>query len=142
MFLGMGKVDMKIEIVENSNGISYDVLLDTKVCFLYGDSGTGKTYLLSKIMAYAMRNNISYVHFNYDAINMKQTLIIDSCIDKVLLDNADLYASISLLRLIEDKCKMLVVCMHSVMTDIFFKDRATYEVVFNHASLSTKKWSF
>ena len=60
---------------------------------LFGDSGLGKTFLLTILSDYFLENDISYAHFDYNDIyfTLDEIKSIASNRDFVLMDSADLY---------------------------------------------------
>lgn len=95
------------------NGIHVIAKFNNKLNFLIYDSGTGKTLLMQAIILFCKKNKMKFKYFNYLDADIQESELINSCInsDIILLDNADLYLTDSILqKLIKDK-KYIIVSM-------------------------------
>lgn len=86
------------------NGIAVDAQLHKGITFLRGYSGTGKTLLLSALELYCRNQGISCYLCDYHSQNLSEDKIYASCSDVqvLLLDNADLYLTPTLLKRLKD----------------------------------------
>lgn len=102
-----------IEINEQYNGITINASFNSKLNILVGDSGTGKTLLLSAIDLYCLNNNISCRLCNYNDANLSPEQIKAICAgaDILLLDNADLYMNNSLLKELLTTSQLIILNM-------------------------------
>lgn len=86
-----------MRIVENINGIHVNIKFTSGInCIDLGISGSGKTFLMTLIEAYCVKNSIECRFFNYNTRGEDIKTILNNIEDRdsvVLLDNADLYMS-------------------------------------------------
>jgi chromosomal replication initiation ATPase DnaA len=108
--------------INTNNTTKVDAHFNTGINVIYGYSGIGKTYLFKILNDYYMNNdklNVAYVDFNYS--NKSEESIIEYCknADIVILDNADLYITKSLISKLRKICNCIVISMKN---NIFFDD--------------------
>lgn len=92
--------------------VTVDVEFKDHICFLNGDSGSGKTFLLRVLESYLSRKNISYCLFNYSSMAAVNGFGFDS-VDVVMLDNADLYMNRDIYMKAKKSHALVLICMHS-----------------------------
>lgn len=92
--------------------VTVDVVFKDHICFLSGDSGSGKTFLLRVLESYLSRKNISYCLFNYSSMAAVNGFDFDS-VDVVMLDNADLYMNRDIYMKAKKSHALVLICMHS-----------------------------
>lgn len=106
----MNKLDIKLFY----NSANIDVTFINRLNILSGNSGTGKTFLYRALEHFCLINNIKYKYLDFRSAEDTQEQIINICSDKdvLLLDNADLYLTESILKeLRKDSNKILIICM-------------------------------
>lgn len=130
----------KLCIDETYNGIHINVQLDYKLNFLIGDSGTGKTLLMSAVDLHCLNNNISCRLCNYNDANLTESQLLNICnnSDVVLLDNADLYLTNNLLENILQSASIVVVSMKDT-SSLDCGDSKQYFIEYEHLELSMRE---
>ena len=108
---------MKISI-NNNNPIKIDAEFSEGINVIYGYSGTGKSFMFSRINDYYANSTeykVSLIDYHY--YNKAESIIIDFCrgSDLVLLDNADLYITHSLIDMLLKECKCIVISMKNTL---------------------------
>lgn len=93
-------------------GVTIDAEFKDYICFLSGDSGSGKSFLLRVFESYLSRKNISYCLFNYSSMVAVRGFDFDS-VDVVMLDNADLYMNRDIYMKAKKSHALVLICMHS-----------------------------
>ena len=93
-------------------GVTIDAEFKDNICFLSGDSGSGKSFLLRVFESYLSRKNISYCLFNYSSMVAVRGFDFDS-VDVVMLDNADLYMNRDIYMKAKKSHALVLICMHS-----------------------------
>ena len=93
-------------------GVTIDAEFKDHICFLSGDSGSGKSFLLRVFESYLSRKNISYCLFNYSSMVAVSGFDFDS-VDVVMLDNADLYMNRDIYMKAKKSHALVLICMHS-----------------------------
>lgn len=94
------------------SGVNVDISLKDRICFIGGDSGTGKTFLFTILESYLTRKNVSYCLFNYSSMNAVKGFDFDS-VDVAILDNADLYMNKNIYMKVKKSHALVLICMHS-----------------------------
>lgn len=101
-----------LNVNENINGMHVECTFEKGInCIDLSESGSGKTFLMTLIKAYCVKNNISYRAFDYDstADSIERELrSIGSTDFVILMDNADLYFNDELRRMLDN-------CINSVI---------------------------
>lgn len=99
-----------LDIKTKYNGIDVECSFNNKLNILRGSSGSGKTLLLTVIDFYCTFNKISCRLCNYDIAELRPDTIISICknAEVVLLDNADLYLTEDILKVILKTAKFVV----------------------------------
>ena len=93
-------------------GVTIDAEFKDHICFLSGDSCSGKSFLLRVFESYLSRKNISYCLFNYSSMVAVRGFGFDS-VDVVMLDNADLYMNRDIYMKAKKSHALVLICMHS-----------------------------
>ena len=103
----------KLSVNEQYNGININVFFDSKLNILVGNSGTGKTLLMSALDLYCLNNNIKCRLCNYNDANLSKEQIMTVCkgSDVLLLDNSDLYVDDELLKKLLGTSKIIIMSM-------------------------------
>lgn len=94
-----------MHVVTTYNLITVDITLQKGVTILCGDSGTGKTLLMGAVELFCLENNIACKLLNYRQRDESEELLVQSCedVEVVLIDNADLFITQSLLDRLDGK---------------------------------------
>ena len=105
----MERLDIKIVY----SGVTVCAEFHNKLNLLSGFSGTGKTFLMQAIELYCLNEKINciYCDFRYMYFDEEQIKIMCKNAEVVLLDNADLYLTDSILSWLKEQGKMLIICM-------------------------------
>ena len=93
-------------------GVTIDAEFKDHICFLSGDSGSGKSFLLRVFESYLSGKSISYCLFNYSSMVAVRGFDFDS-VDVVMLDNADLYMNRDIYMKAKKSHALVLICMHS-----------------------------
>ncbi|MBE5869898.1 MAG: hypothetical protein E7294_01360 [Lachnospiraceae bacterium] len=108
---------MKI-VIDNNSQIKIDADFFEGVNVIFGYSGTGKTFLFDRINDYyANSKELNVTLINYQFCDKKEDLIVEFCekSDLILLDNADLYLTESLIDKLRAECKCIVISMKNTV---------------------------
>lgn len=122
------------------NTTQFDIDFTDKICVLYDNSGTGKTYLLTVLRDYAVRMKLKFCSFNYEAENISEQDIINIVKDKelVLFDNADLYLTNNILKICKDNSITTIISLKDVVS-YDLKESGYYRVIYKDGHLVTKR---
>lgn len=104
--------------INNKSPIRVDAKFNDGINVIYCYSGTGKTFLFTKLNDYYANNNMHRVSLiNYNFYNKSVDAVIDFCkgSDLILLDNADLYISHDLINRLKSICNCIVVSMKNTL---------------------------
>ena len=93
-------------------GVTIDAEFKDHICFLSGDSGSGKSFLLRVFESYLSGKSISYCLFNYSSMVAVRGFDFDS-VDVVMLDNVDLYMNRDIYMKAKKSHALVLICMHS-----------------------------
>lgn len=130
-----------LKIITNFDGIDIDVNITNKFGVLVGNSGTGKTLLMQVIILFCRKNEIKYMHCNYDTVNLTEEQIIDQCMNKeiILFDNADLYLTDNIVKTLQqDKDKFILVSLKDLsLIDIY--TAARYITEYDNKKLTVRE---
>lgn len=106
-------VMIMMKINEKINNIIVNVKLEEGInCIDFNESGTGKSYLMSIIRSFCVKNGIKYKSFNYnnDSLEVISDLKnIQSDIKVILLDNADLILTPELSALLSELQNIIII---------------------------------
>lgn len=129
-----------LSVNEQYNGIFIQVNIDSRLNILVGNSGTGKTLLLSALDLYCLNNNISCRLCNYNDASLNEDQLINICsyADVLLLDNADLYLTNDILMHLLNISKIIVISMEDI-SNIDTNEAEQYLVDYNNTKLSIRK---
>ena len=105
-------------LIDNNSQIKIHAKFDEGINVIYGYSGTGKTFMFEKINNYYANSKdfrVALVDYNYS--NKSEELIVEFCknTDLVLLDNADLYLTESLVNKLRSICRCIVISMKNTV---------------------------
>lgn len=130
----------KLSINEKYSGINMDVCFDSKLNILVGNSGTGKTLLMSALDLHCLNNNIKCRLCNYNDANLDKEQIISVCSesDVLLLDNSDLYMNSELLKMLLSMSKIIIMSMKDT-SNIDTSESEQYMVEYNDLNLTVRK---
>ncbi len=130
----------KLSVNEQYNGININVFFDSKLNILVGNSGTGKTLLMSALDLYCLNNNIKCRLCNYNDANLSKEQIMTVCkgSDVLLLDNSDLYVDDELLKKLLGTSKIIIMSMKDT-SGIDTDQSEQYLVEYNDLSLIVRK---
>lgn len=130
----------KLSINEKYNGININACFDSKLNILVGNSGTGKTLLMSALDLHCLNNNIKCRLCNYNDINLNKEQIISICSgsDILLLDNSDLYIDNELLKILLDMSKIIIMSMKDT-SSIDTGESKQYLVEYDNMCLTVRK---
>lgn len=130
-----------IHINEIIDSVSLKVDFSDKINILTGDSGSGKTYLMSLITYKYADTDLSISCFDYKLSldkNKEDIIRVASNSDIVLLDNADLYMSRELFNiLLKGKCTIIVSIKNLYHVPLKFAGR--YKVDYTGNTISVIK---
>ncbi len=121
-----------ISINTSSDGVVIASDLPEGVIILRGDSGTGKTLFMGALAAYCETNAIPYYMCNSQAGRFIDEAIIKSSegCRVLLLDNADLYLTNDLLKVLRDKAEYIIISkkqLYNIDTDNVYYALVHYE---------------
>ena len=122
----------------NYNNLPATVNLEDNICYLLGDSGTGKTFIFSIIDYYCSINQIKCVNVNYAIASAMGKDLISICNrhDIVILDDADLYITNDILKQI--KAKHILVGIKSQF-GLTKADAGLYRVKYTEDSIDLRR---
>lgn len=131
---------MMLSLKEKFGAVYIDVNFRNRVNILSGFSGTGKTFLLSFLGYYCLKNNLCCSKFNSsDLISGSGEELLKGRIgelsraDIICLDNADLYLKSDLFNELIEACdkSMIFISMHYITTlKSDYKDIGVYFLSF------------
>lgn len=110
-------------------GIDMSIKFTEKINLLAGYSGTGKTLLMKAITLYCSNNKIPYRYIDYNNKGMGKDEILAYCKSArvVMLDNADLYISDSLLSDISKNADIVILSLKQ--TQLISMDKVKQYIV-------------
>jgi hypothetical protein len=113
-----------LSVHENFASASIDLELKEQVNVFVGDSGMGKTFLFHLLSSYFVLKGLSYALINQNLADSSEGAIAACCsnVDYVLLDNADLYLTASLLGKIKETAKLVLTSIknpYGICTDAY-----------------------
>jgi hypothetical protein len=105
-----------LSINEKIGGLNINIAFENGInCIDLGKSGSGKTFLMSVIESFCVKNSIGYKHFNYSSQYEDIYWGLSNINDKtkvVLLDNADRYMNEELSEIIKGyKDIVFIICI-------------------------------
>lgn len=102
-----------LRINEEINGILVDANFSKGLnCIDLGMSGTGKSFLLSLIKAYCLKNSIYFKSFDYNSSTNDIISVLkgsEENISVIMLDNADLYMTKELVSVLRNYSNAVVI---------------------------------
>lgn len=102
-----------LRINEEINGILVDINFSKGLnCIDLGMSGTGKSFLLSLIKAYCLKNSIYFKSFDYNSSADDIIRVLngsEKTISVIMLDNADLYMNKELASVLHTYINSIVI---------------------------------
>lgn len=130
----------KLSINERYSGINIDTCFDSKLNILVGNSGTGKTLLISAIDLHCLNNNIKCRLCNYNDANLSKQQLIAVCSesDVLLLDNSDLYIDNELLEKLLSMSKIIIMSIKDT-SSISTGESEQYLVEYSNMDLTVRK---
>ena len=133
---------MSYDVEMNTDTIHVNLHFKDRVCFLHGNSGTGKTYMLSKIQAHCIANGEPFVNVGDIGVQSRDAeLILNMCRGKnvVMFDRAEHYLT---RQLLESVCalspNLVIVCTKDVVT-LSGVEHGEYVVEYTADSLGVRR---
>lgn len=125
-----------LNIKQNFNGIDVEAFLKEGINLLSGDSGSGKTLFMQAVELYCLENNISYTLLNYRQHDKstKQLEVLCGNSEIILIDNADLFVSAELIKILKKTSKYILLSLHDT-TKIDERNIAEFIVHYNNLKL-------
>ena len=122
------------------NTTQFDIDFTDKICVLYDNSGTGKSYLLKSLRTYAESNNIKYTFFDYKADGMAEKEVIERIKgnELVLFNNADLYMTNNIIKAIKQEGVLAIMELRSVV-EFDLRESGYYRVKYEVNNVITKR---
>lgn len=122
------------------NGVTFDASFSSRVNFLRGNSGTGKTFLLKALELYCNNNDISCQYLDYRARHKSLEYISTLCgdADVLLLDNADLYLTPEIFNKLRSSGKFMVISMKDI-SELDLEGVKGYVVKYSNTQLVLKR---
>lgn len=113
----------------NVGRLKVDVKFEGKFNILYGDSGTGKTYLFSLLNYYFRKDKhyVAYINYNTELNGQVENMLKDNKYGVYLIDNADIFMTCEYFDILNSKDVIAIVSLKNrlilpVDCDIKFYD--------------------
>lgn len=128
-------------INEKIGNVFVNVNFIDKICNLTSNSGDGKSYLFNLLYMFYLDTDTKVVLINYTRIRDSEESIFSSCkdADVVLLDNADLYLTDSLVDKLLELNSMILFCARTEIARRF-KGQHRYKIKFEGSKLTSRRY--
>ena len=122
------------------SGFKVSVELVSKVMILFSDSGVGKTFLFDCLRSYCITHGLKYGIMTYSLISNKgidELRVFLSNFDVIMLNEADLYMTTELYKLLKELDAISLVELHRLIL-INDSDVKLVEVSFNENEIELR----